>query len=120
MTPPPMTTMLLGRASRLNAPVESMQLGFSLMPGMGGTELTEPVATMMASAVISSAEPSGFFTEIFFSPIKLASPSTFFTLFILRRPATPLVSFLEISFLWAMTWGKLTFTPSTSTPISLP
>ena len=120
MTPPPMTTMLSGSFSRLRAPVESMQLGFSRMPGMGGTALTEPVATMMASAVISSAEPSGLVTRMRFSPTKAASPSTFFTLFSFSRPATPLVSCLLMAFLWAMTCGKLTLTPSTSTPISLP
>ena len=120
MTPPPMTTMLLGSFSRLSAPVESMQLGFSFRPGMGGWALTEPVATMMASAVISSTEPSDFFTERVLGPVKLASPSIFTTLLAFSSPATPLVSCLETAFLWAITWGKFTRTPSVSTPISAP
>ena len=89
MTPPPMTTMLLGSFSRLSAPVESMQLGFSLRPGMGGWELMEPVATMMASAVISSTEPSDFFTDSVLGPVKVASPSIFATLLAFSNPATP-------------------------------
>ena len=98
-----MTTMLSGSFSRLNAPVESMQLGFSFSPGMGGVELTEPVEMMMASAVISSREPSAFFTDSFLGPVNAASPSITATLFIFSRLLTPPVSFLEMSFLWAMT-----------------
>ena len=109
-----------GSFSKLSAPVESMQLGFSLRPGIGGWALTEPVATMIASAVISSLVPSVFFTESLPGAVNLASPSIFVTLFILNRPAMPLVSFLDISFLCAMTCWKLTFTLSTSIPISLP
>ncbi|CAN4029622.1 DUF1858 domain-containing protein, partial [Dysosmobacter welbionis] len=70
----------------------------------GGWALTEPVATMMASAVISSTEPSDFFTERVLGPVKLASPSIFTTLLAFSSPATPLVSCLETAFLWAITW----------------
>ena len=65
--------------------MESMQLGFSFSPGMGGCALTEPVATMMASAVISSTEPSDFFTDSFLEPVNFASPSTRVTLLALQQ-----------------------------------
>ena len=97
-----------------------MQLGFSFRPGMGGVELTEPVEIIMASAVISSWEPSAFLTLSFLGAVKAAFPSMTVTLFIFSRLLTPPVSFLEMSFLWAMTWGKSTSTPVTFTPMSLP
>ena len=90
-------------------------------PGIMGMVLgTEPVATMMASAVIASTEPSDFFTERVLGPVKLASPSTRATLFCFSRPATPWVSCLLMAFLWAITWGKSTSTPETFTPMSAP
>ena len=94
-----MTTIVFGSFSSDSAPVESMQLGFSFRPGMGGWVLTEPVATMIASAVISSAVPSAFLTESFFGAMKDASPSIFLTLLSFKSPAMPLVSCLETAFL---------------------
>ena len=64
---------------------------------------TKPVEMMMASAVISSREPSAFFTDSFLGPVNAASPSITATLFIFSKLLTPPVSFLEMSFLWAMT-----------------
>ena len=75
---------------------------------------------MMASAVMRSLLPSALVTSSCFAPVNLAVPSTFLTLFSFRRLATPLVNCLLMAFLWAMTWGKLMVTRSTSTPISLP
>ena len=120
MTPAPMTTIDFGSFSSESAPVESMQLGFSLRPGIGGMAFTEPVATIIASAVISSVEPSVFLTESLPGATNFASPSTLVTLFILNRPAMPLVSCLLMSFLCLMTCGKSTSTPLTLTPISAP
>ena len=87
---------------------------------MGGWALTEPVATMMASAVMVSTVPSDLFTDSVLGPVKLASPSIFMTLLAFSSPATPWVSCLEMAFLWAITWGKFTRTLSASTPISPP
>ncbi len=120
ITPPPMMTMLSGIFSRLNAPVESIQQGFSFTPGIGGTAFTEPAATMIASAVMLSFVPSAFVTSSILGPVKAAVPSTFVILFILKRPATPLVSLAEMAFLCAITCVKFTETPLVSTPISFP
>ena len=74
---------------------------------MGGWVLTEPVATMIASAVISSVVPSAFLTESLPGATNLASPSIFATLFALNRPAIPPVSCLEIGILMGDDLGEV-------------
>ena len=50
--------------------LESMQFGLSLMPGIGGTEFTEPVARMCTSASNASSVSSFLRTFIFLVPRK--------------------------------------------------
>lgn len=118
MTPPPMTTMDLGSSFRLSAPVESMQLGLSLMPGMGGTEFAEPVARIYASASSGSSVPSFSERSSSWRPGSHASPSILILL-AFSRLAIPLVSFLRPHFV-LNDLGEIYPNIDASTPIAFP
>ena len=116
MTPPPMTTMVSGSFSRERAPVESMQLGFSLMPGMGGTALTEPVARIILSQARVCSAPSAGAMRSCLGPMKGGGAADPLDTVGLQQACHAAGELLAYAVLLAMTWGKSTRMLSARTP----
>ena len=95
--------------------MESMQLGFSASPGMGGMAGTDPAAMRILSAV-RVRSPSWETTRTCLGPVKEARPSTTVTPLAASRACTPALRRLAAAARFCCTPAQSRETPWTCTP----
>mmetsp|Transcript_59789 Transcript_59789/g.142319 ORF Transcript_59789/g.142319 Transcript_59789/m.142319 type:complete len:289 (-) Transcript_59789:211-1077(-) len=105
MTPPPITINFSGTFFKDSAPVEDT-ICSSSMGAKGKDMMSEPVASMMFLAEISSSPPSFKATLTDLGPVIVPWPLTYVTLFFLNSISMPPVNWLTASVFFFIIWSK--------------